>query len=614
MIENLFLIIILMQIFLAAYILVHRFREKKLEASQKKDLLQIVRLEKEIGFLKNELQKLKTSYAVATNALAQLQKKKSDISEGLMRQKDAYGAANTDLEKLKQESAQLKNALLVKEQALENINSQTSVLEKELSEKDNLLQTQEQLNKEMAAKVTELQSSIEQLKNEIANKEKEAQDKVQLEIQMDSLKAELEKIRSNYSTTQNSLKELSKKKSDINQDLRKQKDSYESEKIELERFKKESSQLKDTLLLKEQELEKTAQQTQILEKHLGEKNNLIGLLENQNKEILHKQETLKLRIEELEQDHKKQGSLIAELKTKEESIQIAEKEELEQKEKIEAERIKKKQKIGEILLENNFITPEILDKALEAQNKTGDPITKFLLTHGYVDESKIAQCLCTQFGFPYLPLNAYQVLPQIIKLLPVDIAEKYFMIPVDKVGNILTVVMADPLNTKAIKEVEEITGLKIQIFTSLLSEIIDALELYYNITLKGRDGKDKGAAPFFIDTKTYGGPERRDSLRYKTKIEMNFSEPSQLRTTQTIDISRSGFLFEIEHTIPIGTLLTFQINLPTEVSPLPITALARVVRVIHLPNDKFQLGVRIIKISEQELNTIIGYAATHAQV
>jgi hypothetical protein len=78
-------------------------------------------------------------------------------------------------------------------------------------------------------------------------------------------------------------------------------------------------------------------------------------------------------------------------------------------------------------------------------------------------------------------------------------------------------------------------------------------------------------------------------------------------------MSRSGFLFEIDHAIPIGTLLTFQINLPTEVSPIPITALARVVRTVPLPNDKFQLGVKIIKISEQELNAIIGYAAAHAE-
>jgi type IV pilus assembly protein PilB len=613
MIGNLFLAILAMQVILAAYLLVRRFKEQKLDASKEKDLSQIPGLENEISHLNGELNKIRASYAVATNALAKLEEKKSDISQDLTKQKDTYGAANTDLKQLRLESTHLKNTLLMKEQALETINSKTSTLEKELNEKSDLLQTREQLNKEMAVRVGELESNIEQLKIDFINKQNQTQDRTQLQTQLDSLKGDLEKTRSNYSQAQNELRQLQKKKSDINEDLHKQKDSYEAEKSELEQLKNEGTQLKNALAIKEQELQKTAHQTEALEKKLEEKNNLIGLLEKQNKEMMHSEETLESHIEQLGRDGKTQATTTVEKKPQEETAQVFDEEEQKRKEQIETERTKKKQKIGEILLENNFITQDVLDKALETHNRTGVNLTTFLLTHGYADESEIAQCLCTQFGIPYIPLGAYQISPQIIKLMPVDIAEKYLMIPVDKVGNVLSVVMADPLNTTAIKEVEEITGLKVQVFLSLLSEINDALENYYKITVKGKGAKGKGKAPFFIDTKTYKGPERRDSIRYKAKIGINFSDPEQLKTTQTIDISRSGFLFETDRVIPIGSLVTFQINLPTEVSALPITALARAVRTVPLPNDKFQVGVKIMKISEQELNTIVGYAATHAE-
>ena len=46
------------------------------------------------------------------------------------------------------------------------------------------------------------------------------------------------------------------------------------------------------------------------------------------------------------------------------------------------------------------------------------------------------------------------------------------------------VVMADPLDTKALKEVEEITGYKTKPFVGIISEIIAALEFYYKVTIK----------------------------------------------------------------------------------------------------------------------------------
>ena len=634
MIANLFLAILGMQIILAAYLLVRRFREDKLDASKEKDLSRVPGLENEVSQLNSELNKIKASYSVATNALSELQKKKSDISQDLTKQKDTYGLTDAELKRLRLESTQLKNTLLMKEKALENINSKTSVLENDLNEKIESLQAREQQNKEMAVKVGQLEANIEQLKIDIVNKQSESQGKAELQTQLDSLKAELEKSRADYTQAQNELHQLQKRKSDISQDLSKQKDSYETEKTELEHIKKESAQLKNSLLTKEEELQKTASQTAALEKKLEEKSNLIDLLENQNKEMMRKEELLESHIKQLEQGGTAPpqaasvhpatpipptgsiptASVPAEKKPKEETAQVFDQEEKKRKEKIEAERTKKKQRIGEILLENNFITQDVLNKALEMHNKTGVNLTTLLLTYGYIDESEIAQCLCTQFGIPYIPLSAYQINPQIIKLIPVDLAEKYLMIPVDKVGNVLSIVMADPLNTQAIKEAEEITGLNVQVFLSLLSEINDALEVYYKISIKGKYTISKDTAPFFIDTKTYKGPERRDSIRYKTKINLNFSDPQQLQTTHTIDISRSGLLFETDRAIPIGTLITLGINLPTEVSALPITTLVRVVRTVPLPNDKFQLGVKIMKISEQELNTIIGYAAVHAEV
>jgi hypothetical protein len=65
--------------------------------------------------------------------------------------------------------------------------------------------------------------------------------------------------------------------------------------------------------------------------------------------------------------------------------------------------------------------------------------------------------------------------------------------------------------------------------------------------------------------------------------------------------------------IELGTLLTLEINLPREVSPLPISAVTQVVRSIPLEGQGFHLGVKTLKISKEENNLILTYASKHRE-
>jgi type IV pilus assembly protein PilB len=63
------------------------------------------------------------------------------------------------------------------------------------------------------------------------------------------------------------------------------------------------------------------------------------------------------------------------------------------------------------------------------------------------------------------------------------VAKQYVLIPIDKIGNNLTIVMSNPLNIQAIEDVELISGCSVQTFVSTSSDIKRAIEKYY---------KDKG--------------------------------------------------------------------------------------------------------------------------
>ena len=274
---------------------------------------------------------------------------------------------------------------------------------------------------------------------------------------------------------------------------------------------------------------------------------------------------------------------------------------------------KVRKKIGEILLENKFITKEQLEKALQYQKQCGGSLTQILLHQGYLDERALVKCLTTQFGFPYLPVSAYEIDSEVLNLIPTDIAERYWFLPVDKEGDSLMVVMIDPLDTNVIKQLEDLTGLKIRPFVGIISEIIAALQVYYKISLKNSQSPLAKMLPFFVDTQVYKGIERRAAIRYKTTIAVKFPALGYYKESQTINVSREGFTLKSVVPLRIGEIISLEVNLPQPYTSLPILALVQVVRCTPLGNDKFEIGVKTIKIAKQELVTIMEYVITHIE-
>lgn len=274
----------------------------------------------------------------------------------------------------------------------------------------------------------------------------------------------------------------------------------------------------------------------------------------------------------------------------------------------------KSKRIGEILIENNLITKQALDMALEHQKKYGGNITQYLIAYDFIKEEDLAKCISIQFGYPYLPLRTYDIPKEIIKLIPANIAEKYWLIPVDRIGNILTVVMADPLDDKAIEEVEKITSCAVQPFVGILSDIVKAIEHYYEIYIDNAElKKGKSKAPLFISTKEYAGFEHRKSIRIKADIMVHFPVQDTYKKSETKNVSMHGFLFESANALPIGSYIIMEIDLPEGFNPYPIAAVVQVVRVVPLSNKRFDIGVKMVNIPKEDADKIIRYAIATGQ-
>jgi type IV pilus assembly protein PilB len=135
--------------------------------------------------------------------------------------------------------------------------------------------------------------------------------------------------------------------------------------------------------------------------------------------------------------------------------------------------------IGELLIKENFITPDQLETALKHQRQNGGRLGSILINLGFVEDDDITALLSRKYGVPSINLSYFEIDPTVIKLIPMDVAQKYMVVPLSRVGSTLTVASADPTNVFAMDDIKFMTGFNVEPVVATETSITEALEKYY---------------------------------------------------------------------------------------------------------------------------------------
>ena len=111
--------------------------------------------------------------------------------------------------------------------------------------------------------------------------------------------------------------------------------------------------------------------------------------------------------------------------------------------------------LGQLLLEEGLISQEQLDASLTMQAAEGGFLGRILVRQGFVSQEAVASALVKQCKIPHLSLLDYNIGPDVLQLIPAEVCRQHHVLPIDKLGRILTVAMVDPLDLDALQAIRE---------------------------------------------------------------------------------------------------------------------------------------------------------------
>lgn len=137
-----------------------------------------------------------------------------------------------------------------------------------------------------------------------------------------------------------------------------------------------------------------------------------------------------------------------------------------------------RERLGQLLVRAGLIDDMQLQACLDAQTREGGKLGEIIVRDLILTEDQIAQTLAEQKGLEHVNLAAYQIDKAVTTLLPVRIARKRHMMPIDIRNGMLIVAVADPLDVEALDEAELITGMKVIPVVAAATQMKMAVEKY----------------------------------------------------------------------------------------------------------------------------------------
>jgi len=141
------------------------------------------------------------------------------------------------------------------------------------------------------------------------------------------------------------------------------------------------------------------------------------------------------------------------------------------------------QQVEETLVKDGVLTKDQLAELKTAAEKESTPLLSFLVTGNHVSDEVMTKTTAHVTKVPYVNLSNAHIDPDILDLLPQDVAERYMAVPLGEMQNRLVVAMLDADNVQAVDFLSNKIGRPLKVYAASESGIRNVLHQYSaNIT------------------------------------------------------------------------------------------------------------------------------------
>ncbi len=141
--------------------------------------------------------------------------------------------------------------------------------------------------------------------------------------------------------------------------------------------------------------------------------------------------------------------------------------------------LQRKRNLREILIEDKLVPEEQVKAAEEASKKDNKPFQSVLVEMKLIPELKLLKAMADEWGFKAVDLTKVEALPEVVQLLPEQIARKQLCVPFARQDNSLFLAMADPRDFLIVEDIGLRTGLDVKPYLALAPWILKLLETVY---------------------------------------------------------------------------------------------------------------------------------------
>lgn len=147
-----------------------------------------------------------------------------------------------------------------------------------------------------------------------------------------------------------------------------------------------------------------------------------------------------------------------------------------------------RRRVGDLLVEHGYVTRERIEEAARQQAHTREKLCTILIGMGYLTERDLVHFVANHLRVPHMDLDGYELDIEVIKYIPPEFAKTHQVVPVDRMGGMLTVAVVYPLSPDTLRQLENMTRLAIKQVVCPKGEIERVIRNYYEMTLPGLRG------------------------------------------------------------------------------------------------------------------------------